>query len=519
MKHFLFVRSIVATAFLFAVSGCKQDDFLGDNVSPNSPLTVTPAVLLSNIEVHTAFTFSNEIGRVTDLLTQHYAGIANQPATYDIYALLGNFDNEWQFDLYAGTLEDAQTLITLTQTDNPAYAGIAKLIKAYNFALVTDLWGDVPYSQALQGRELLQPRFDKQEDIYKGNEQLQIQSLFALVREGLADLDKPNLLLPGADDLIYGGGQAGVNKWKRFGNTLLLKLANTISKREPALATQVIREVITGNNFIASNTDDFELRFGTTVGNTNPFYAYNVTNRPNDQMASRRFLDSLALRKDPRLPRYFTTTPTNTASITVGAPYVVPGTPLPPQPAGLGIYTGYQNGDIVAAPAAANRSRYNTYIVGTSGEAPVRMVTNFQRLFILAESALILKTAGDPQTLFQQAIRASMTKAGVADADITGYFADPANARWVTLRGNDEQKRNQIITQKWIALLGNGYEAYNDYRRTGYPQLALSLNPSTQSPNAIPIRFPYPTSETVANANNIPTPLPALNAHVWWDTE
>lgn len=490
----------MAASFL-AVVACDKDKFLGDNISPNNPQSVTPGVLLTNVQAHTAFTVGNEIGRVTELLVQHTAGIANQPATYDTYALNGNFNNEWQFDIYGGTLQDTQKLIELTQATSPAYAGISKLIKAYNFALTTDLWGDVPYSQALKGdANLFQPRFDKQEDIYKGNSALEIQSLFDLVREGLTDLDNTsNVLLPsGADDKIYAGN---LLKWKQFGNTLLLKLANTISVKEPALAKTVIQEVLTRNVYIKTNADDFELAFGTNVGNTNPFYAYNVTNRPNDQMASRRFLDSLNQRNDPRLPRYFTTTPSNAASISTA----------------FGFFTGFNNTDNVAAPAIANRSRYNTYVVGVSGEAPVRMVTNFQRAFILAESALILGTPGDPQALFTEGIRASMSKAGVATADIDAYLLAPANRRWVILSGTNQQKLNQIITQKWIAFIGNGYEAYNDYRRTGYPRLSVVPNPSAESPNAIPVRLQYPTSEQVANSKNIPTPLPQPNNPVWWD--
>ena len=497
------VRSTLVIAAALSAVGCNQDKFLGNNISPNNPSSVSPGVLLANIEAHTAFTVSNNIGRVTELFVQHYAGIANQPATQDAYGINGEFNNEWQFDIYAGTLADTQKLIEQTQATSPLYAGISKILQAYNFAYTTDLWGDIPYSEALKGdANLLQPRFDKQEDIYKGNASLNIVSLFDLVKDGLADLDKTSVLTPGGqDDLIFSGSAA---KWKQVGNTLLLKMANTISRRDPALATTIINEVLQRNTYIKTNADDLEFKFGTTVGNTNPFYAYNVTNRPNDQMASRRFIDSLALRNDPRLPRFFTTTPANGAAVT---------TPL-------GIFTGFENTANVAAPLAANRSKYNTYIVGTSGEAPVRMITNFQRAFILAESALILKTAGDPQVLFEEGIRASMTKAGVSATDITAYLAAPANKKWVVLSGSNEQKRNQIITQKWIAFIGMGIEAYNDYRRTGYPRLAQVPNTSGDVVDGkIPVRFLYPTSEATSNTKNIPTPLPQLNQRVWWDID
>jgi hypothetical protein len=143
------------------------------------------------------------------------------------------------------------------------------------------------------------------------------------------------------------------------------------------------------------------------------------------------------------------------------------------------------------------------------------MLTNFQTKFILAEAALVLNSGENAQTRFTEAITASMTKAGVAAATITAYLANPANRPYVTLAGTVEQQRNQIITQKWIALLGNGYEAWNDYRRTGYPRLAPVDNPSADSP-VIPQRLFYTLTEISSNGNNVPNPRPNITERVWW---
>ena len=482
-------------ALAVAATNCSPNKFLDVNASPNNPTAVQPSVQLPTITVGTAFVAGNTLGRDADLFIQHFAGIANQPFTEDKYAISGNYDNEWRGDLYTNNLNGAQTLIASTQATSPAYSGIAKLIKAYNFAMLTDMWGDVPYSQALQGLGAIHPVFDKQQDIYEGA--TGIQSLFDLVRDGLADLDKTsNVLTPGADDFVYKGNLA---KWRKVGNMLLLKFANTVSKKDPALATKVINEVLAkgagASAAIADNADDFAVPFGTAVGNTNPFYSYNVTNRPNDQMASTRFLDSLVALNDPRLPKYFTTTPANTA---------------PTETNSYGKFTGYENGSTITAPVRANRSLYNTYVLGNAGEAPVRLLTNFQRCFILAESAITLKTVGDANALFQEGIRRSMEETGLSTNDINTYFA--AYPAIVTLRGNDAHKVNQIITQKWIAWVGNGYEAWNDYRRTGYPRLLPALNVSF-TPN-IPQRLLYPPSEVAANGDNMPTVT--IATPVWW---
>ena len=513
MKSSILLRGAQAAALVLALGGCK--DFLDVNVNPNLPLDVPPSVLLTGVQATTGFAVGNDLGRVTGLLAQHMAGINNQPRTYDAYQLRGNYDNQWNNELYGGALINAQQIINRTQENSPVYAGYAKILKAYNFALLTDLWGDVPYSEALKGNlpaPISQPRFDKQEDIYKGNAGMGIQSLFDLVREGLADLDKPSVLRPGADDLIHkGSSAAAIIRWKKFGNTLLLKLANTVSKKEPTLAAAVIREVLAKGPaaYITDNADDTEVPFGTSVGNQNPFFAYNYVNRPDDQMLSQRFLDTLNLRyKDPRLPRFFTTTPTPSATVnTTGV--VTP----------FGTFTGYDNGSTGGVPVRANRSRYGAYVVGTSGEAPVRLITNFQRAFILAEAVLTLPgltvTGETAQSLFQAGIRASMLKTGLSAGDVAAYFT--ANPRLVTLDASRslEYQRNQIITQKWIAWTGNSYEAYNDFRRTGYPKLALVTNPSSESPTSIPVRLFYPNSEISANPK-IPNPQPNTNVKVWW---
>ena len=494
MKHLPHLRYVALVVAALAAVSCSPDKFLDVNVSPNNTTTVPPSVQLPTITIGTGFVVGNTLGRDADLFIQYYAGIANQPATEDRYVINGNYDNEWEFDLYTYNLNGSQTLINSTQATSPAYAGIAKLIKAYNFALTTDLWGDIPYSKALQGLSNIHPTFDKQQDIYEGA--TGVQSLFDLVREGLADLDKTSVLSPGAEDVVYKGD---LTKWKKVGNMLLLKFANTVSRKDPALATKVINEVLAkgadGSAAIDDNGDDFAVPFGTAVGNTNPFYSYNITNRPDDQMASKRFLDSLAAFQDPRLPKFFMTTPDN---------------PTPTEVTSFGKFTGFENGSNATPPVRSNRSVYGPYVLGSGGQAPVRVLTNFQRAFILAEAAVTLKTAGDADVLYKQGIRASMEETGLVKAEIDAYFA--ANPKIVTLGGSDEHKVSQIIRQKWTAWVGNGYEAYNDYRRTGYPKLQPALN-VTVTPN-IPQRLLYPPSEAASNGENIPTA--AITDRVWW---
>ena len=309
-----------------------------------------------------------------------------------------------------------------------------------------------------------------------------------------------------------------------MGNTLLLKLANTISNREPALAAATINAAAAGA--FTSNADDFEVPFGSSVGNQNPLYLYNFVTRQDDQMLSQTILDAMNAQDDPRLPIYFTPTPTpvttgtsqvnNTGTLTNIPGPLVNGVPTP----AVLTFTGFINGNGITPPSRplGYRSRYNTYIRGVAGEAPARLLSNAQRLFILAESVLTLPgvtvTGQTAQTLYQAAIRASMTKAGIADAAISAYLTSHPDV--ATLSTTPLNAQRQIITQKWIASVGNGIEPYNDFRRTGFPALGTVLNASGDN-GRIPLRFPYPLSELTANGGaenqdaNIRT-----SVKVWW---
>ncbi|GAB3789457.1 SusD/RagB family nutrient-binding outer membrane lipoprotein [Spirosoma horti] len=484
---FIIPKSYLLIPLFLGMGACSK--YLDVNVTPNNPTSVTPAVLLPGAEAGTAFANSNELNRFASVVVQQLTGASNNPQAYDVYQTNGaDFGNQWNFELYGGALVNYQKLVELGDaTNSKAYSGIAKIMKAYTFSIATDVWGDVPYSQALQGETFSTPRLDKQEDIYKGNSAQGIQSLFDLVREGIKDLDAASTTKPAADDIVYAGDLA---KWKRAGNTILLKLAMTISRKEPALATSVINEVLTGNNYITTNAGDLNLTFGASVNSQAPIFVYtNLSTFKDDLIMSTRYLNLLTALNDPRLPVFFTKP---------GANYVT-----------------LDNGFRGTLPSpVANWSRYNKYVTGSNGEGPVRLITNFQRAFILAEAALRLGTPGDPQALYTEGIKASMALAGLTTDQVNTYLANPAVG---TLTGTTEEKIAQIITQKYIAFTGNGLELWNDYRRTGYPALQPSQN-AAGIDGTRPVRAVYVNNELQRNPN-FPNPAPQSNIRVWWDID
>lgn len=490
---FILPKKYLFVPILLGMGACSK--FVDVNQTPNNPLSVPPSVLLPAAEAGSAFANANELNRFASVIVQQLAGAGNGPATYDVYQTNGgDFGNQWRFEIYDGALVNYQKIIQIADaTNSKAYTGIAKIMKAYTFALATDVWGDIPYSQALQGEANLQPRLDKQEDIYKGNTAQGIQSLFDLVREGIADLNvatAPTYVAskPTTDDLIYGGD---LTKWKRAGNTLLLKMAMQISNKEPQLATSVIKEVLTGNLYINANILDLNQPFGGAVGSQSPIYTWTyVSLFKDDLILSTRYLNLLKSLNDPRLPIFFTKPAADYVTIDNGFRGILP---LP----------------------TSTWSRYNTYVTGANGTGPVRMVTNFQRAFILAEAALRLGTPGDPQALYTEGIMASMTLAGLTPAQITAYLT--ANPTVATLTGTTEQKIAQIITQKYIAFTGNSLEIWNDLRRTGYPTLQPTQN-AAGIDGTRPVRAVYINEELQRNPNFL-NPAPQSNVPVWWATK
>ncbi len=236
-------------------------------------------------------------------------------------------------------------------------------------------------------------------------------------------------------------------------------------------------------------------------------------------IVSTRFYDSLSVLRDPRIPYIFTSVGVNNYAtydngLQQSTPYPGAGTPA----------------NII------NRSRWGVYVVGNgqqlangsvtgAGAAPIRLITASMVNFWLAEAALTLGTTGNAATYFEQAMRNNFTDIGTFvnapatfitayDAYITGRLAAFAAAPATTAAGS---KLNVLIREKWAASAGNAYEAYNDYRRTGFPRLARAAN---AQPNVtrIPVRLPYIQSEIQSNSENVPLKNypEGILIPVWW---
>ncbi len=501
------IKFLVVAGSLLSVSACK--DYLDVNTDPNNLPDAAIANVLPGAQIGIGFNLGNTVQIVSSLWVQHMAGTGTQTQPYDIYNVTPNdFQNDWN-SLYSVVLDDLNFIIEKGKTEgNNVHAGMAEVLLAYTYAVVTDMWGDVPQTQALNLQNFPQPVYDPQQDVY-GN-------LISLLDQGIADLQSTNVIPTSSGDLMYGGN---VERWVRAANSLKLKLYVQSRLKNPAAATAGINALIAANRFIENNAGNFVVNFAATANAQNPIYQYTHLTRQNDMIVSSRYYDSLRVLEDPRIPYFFTSVGANT-------------------------YATYDNGLQQSTPYPGagspaniiNRSRWGVYVVGNgsqlangsisgAGAAPIRLITRSMVNFWLAEAALTLGTTGDPAALFGQAIRDNMEDVrsfvsapasftAAAETYVTQRVAAFEAAPATTAPGG---KLNVLIRDKWASSAGNAYEAYNDYRRTGFPNLVRATN-AQPTVTRIPVRLPYVQSEIQSNADNVPLKVyPAgLLVPVWW---
>ena len=470
------LRLAVAAAMAMAAAGCSSDNLTGLNQNPNIPNTPTPEFLLANgIEASVSRVFGAGLHMdIAGLWVQHFA--EHRFSNEDRYLISdATVSGHWS-SFYAGPLQDLQETIELAEeAGRPNAAAQGLVMRSWVYHVVTDLWGDVGYTDALKGRDPSAgntPTFDPQETVYKG--------LFTDLRAA-------------HDALVDGGGEVKIGdllydgdteRWKRFANSLRLRLAMRLSEVDEQTARTEFADALAKGVF-TSNADNAVLEYLAGGNNVNPIFAYERTR--DDHSVSKTIIDTLASFADPRLPIYA-------------------------KPTAAGTYVGMQNGS-TAQPALTAISHIGSYF--SSDASPALVMTWAEVLFLQAEAVERGWITGDAAALYAQAIRASMEMLKVPTADIDAYLAQPV----VQYKGGAEGLR-QIALQKWIALYGNSVEAYAEWRRTGQP--VLTPGPNADNGGRIPVRLPYPSREQSLNGATLEQAKQrqggaTLDSPVWWD--
>jgi hypothetical protein len=561
-------------------SSCKK--FLDINKDPdrlpdsNSPI----AQLLPSAQVNLSFEGGSDLFRYTTEIMQMMSGGASSPnQTFDYYRynITGTDVNNVWSSIHAGgngnsgTLNDLELIIKQGGA-SPYYTGIAKIMKAYEYSLVVDVWGKVPYSEAQQLTANTQPHYDNDATIYP--------KLLQLLTDGVTDLNATSsVLTPGTNSVIYTNGgtfATARTQWIKLANTLKLRLLLHYSKIDPTWITQMTNAITAaGANLMASNTDNFSTPFYDVANNRNPISAFEVS-RPGYLYADNNMTSRMNAKFDPRRPFYFTSFPyqglqlpitlttsaataaggnvlTFSSTVSTGTPsgaatanMVISGPGIPTGTVSTAVtattitlnqnVTGVASGASIVVspnaflgvsaaslpiPASNQFSRIHTFLRGAvtagasppftySGAAPQRMLTFAEYNFIRAEHALaaLLPTA-TVQAFFQAGITASMQEVGVSAVQIADYLTS-----YGALTGSAANMKQQIIEEKYIALFGVSVEPWTDWRRTGFPVLTIPGNAQVPS---VPRSLFYPQAEIDLNPNCPGQKSPSLQDKVFWD--
>ena len=475
--------ALVLGATLAAAPGCKK--FLDVNDNPNSPKTATDNLILPSTQAGIAMAVGNNL----QVFGNFYAQYWTQNPTSSQYKVVdqyvpnpSNFDRVWSI-LYNDVLQD---LKQLEQSNNVSYRAIALIEKAYTYQLLTDAFGDVPLTEALQGTGNLSPAYAPQQEVY--------DSIFAWTKRGVALAKTATGNYPTTDDLVFGGGASGMQNWIRFGNTFLLRAYLRLSERDAQKAQTGIQELYATNpQFL---TTDASVKYTNVGGNQNPIYAEGVgLSRVQNPVASSTAVNAYTANNDPRLAVFY-------------------------QPNGSGNVIGIAQGSFAtqppvapSTPGAITGARFASGTGAIAGAAPVKLMSATESYFLQAEAAARGWGTGNAKTLFEQGIRASFTAVGLTTAQADAYIAAAPDAQWPATLADQIRA---IITQKYYAMNGfQGFEAWTEWRRTGYPTFLVKSIASQLGNNLLPVRLLYPETEITRNSNFPGVKL--ITDKVWWD--
>lgn len=471
--------------FLLAISilSCTKD-FEEINTNPNAPLSVQPSLLLRQIIYDYGEQMSYEGFTAGNLLGQYTTALDfNLFDRHDLKSpQLGG--NPWP--IFYQNLRDNEIILGLSQENETfaVYEGPARIMKAYMTAALTDLFGNVPYSEGFRGKEgTVTPVYDPQETIYMSEE-----GILDNLDKGIAAIRNYTGTIPLEGDILFDGDLEG---WVRFANSLRIKSLMRISGQVDV--TSDLQSIFGSAEFISDNSQNAVFDF--TDGEPNNFRLARLRIGDfNNFVLSETMDEILTDLNDPRITILF-------------------------RPFGNSVngeFNGLLNGIDASQTtvALADFSLAGVLFRENTGQLDANFMTGWETLFLLAEAAERGFISADAQQLYEngvvQAFEYWQTDLPVDYLSTEGSYGSG---------GADSLER--IITQKWIANIINGYEGWIEYRRTGFPKLK-TLSASLNN-DLIPVRMPYPAEEEALNSVNYTAAANAtdgnsVNVTVWWDS-
>jgi hypothetical protein len=418
---------------------------------------------------------------------------------------------------YTAGVKNAVDVYTTT-IGKPQYKNlhqVARIMKALIFERITDVYGDVPYFQAGKAyhESVYFPVYDKQKDIYA--------DLLKEVSEAVDSLDE-NADKPGGD-MFYSGKDGQIAEWKKFGNTLLLRMAMRLTKVDPTTAKTYVTKL--QGHTMESNDDNAIVTHGTNDPLTINRIYRGIGEDGDIQLSgqiSNTFINFLKDNDDPRLP---------VLSFVYSPTYAPGDNPTGSSDAAdqAGLPNGYD-----ASSTVNGIANYPGYLGNTNlysrpspiifnNTAPTLILTYAESEFLLADAAQRWGI-GDAATHYNNGVLAAITELSAYGP--AGLISDNDAQTYLDAHPYDPAKGLEMInTQFWAATFFNEYEAWSNYRRTGYPALTAVTYPGSQSPGAIPRRMAYSTVDKQVNSANYIAAVAVLQggdkitSRMWWDVK
>ncbi|RIV23856.1 SusD/RagB family nutrient-binding outer membrane lipoprotein [Fibrisoma montanum] len=465
------------------------------NIDPNRPQEITPGVMLGqlqyrivNASVSAGRSFTHELMQVDAPRASTSGGGLHR---YVVNPGAGVWSN---FYTNITDIEDIYAIADRLKENN--YKAIALVYKSWAYSILTDLYGDIPYSQAIKATEgVFNPAFDKQKDIY-------VQLLKDLeTANGLFDDTKA---LTYGGDLVYnanalsGGKNVGIQKWKKFANSLRLRLLLRISKRDGEINVREQINAILADPIkypvFAANADEAIFRYPGTFPYFNPYFNARTLDWRDGTYFTEFFVNKMNADNDPRRAIWMNPVTVNGASV----------------------YQGIQSGYPTSLEYVVGRNSSYTDLLKTLPQLGV-MMPYAELEFIKAELALKgYNTGKTPKAHYEAGIRASMTQWGATLP--AGYLEQKGVA--YNDKAASEKQLEQIMLQKYYAYFFVDYQSWFEKRRTGYP--VLPRGSGIPAENKFPSRVPYPTYLQSLNPENLATAVAAIggdrsDVKAWWE--
>lgn len=404
-----------------------------------------------------------EMGRLSGIWVQHLAGVRGQYSRIERYDIdNGYLDASWE-EMFLFTNYHFDLVIRYaTEIDAFAYRGIARILQAFMFSVATDLYGDLPFEEAILYFNAGKPAYDSQEDIYSG--------INSLILDGISDLNlaiNNNSIIPGPDvDYMY---QGDLDKWIKAASLLRLRTTLKISHEDANYNHSL--KLIDEGGFFDGNNDNLYFPYNIHADLPNPRYDFDFNIR--NVRVSQKIVDLLIESDDPRLPLFVKR---NSMQEYVGS-----------------------------APGELNQGASFIGSAFASDNSPVYLLTYAEQKFIMAEVYHRIGQLSDALENYTEGLIASLDQFGIE------------NPTWVNEQVQQVQDLTleDIMTAKYIAMFLNP-EAWADWRRTGLPMLEPPVDNVLN--DQFPRRFPYPAMEYFYNAENVPDNV-GLTDKVWWDVE